>query len=137
MTERIFSVDLALETQRPKIRLRGIVYSVANRTVRERLDLMRALYVRQVQIQRELLSGGDDTDGTEVDFDALQDVTSAAVQGMLEGISDEIAMSITEMEFNALQVQVAAATSELDFTAALETTTPVPRAEPKTETMTS
>ena len=114
-TERIYSVDLALATQKPKIELRGKLYALRSTTGRERMELMLEMMSTERKVAQKVTEGETPV---EAELQSIEDTQIRTVQGLLEGVSDEVAKKLTEMEFMALQAQIREAHSDLDFTAA-------------------
>lgn len=101
---KVYDVDEALEEARPQIMLRGVLYAIRDYTVADRIEHQQALYREQVALEAKIESDEDESDEEELAH--LKSVLAHAIQLALDGISDEVARTITEREFKAVQKAV-------------------------------
>lgn len=99
---KIYSIDNAINDNKPYVELRGRLYEVRDLTVRERLQKIMNFRDRQKKVEEE--KGEDE----ELSFEDVQEIISDAVQEALVGVPDEVANSITEREWKALQKTIEA-----------------------------
>lgn len=112
-TERIISIDEALEEQTPKIQYDGELYEVVDNTIEDRLKLAHEFRERQQQIEGTAESLQDeDVDDEEADeqmdeaLETLQDIMADAVTRALKDFPEEKARNLTEREFAAIMTAV-------------------------------
>ena len=128
--ERIFSVDLALELQAPRVELRGVRYHCRSTTTKDRIILITSYLVAEAKAISNT-DRGQEMD--EAGWDGVEDVKASVVKGLLEDVPDDVASGLSELEFKALLVQVQAAMTA-DFLPARGTMTdpaPVPTRQEK------
>lgn len=99
---KVFSVDKAISKNKAHIELRGELYEVRDLTVRERIEKIREFKERQERREAEIEESGDDSS-----FDDIQDIIKEAIQEALVGVPDEVAETITEAEWAAIQSAMA------------------------------
>lgn len=102
---KVYDVDAAIREQRPVVRLRGELYPVADHSVAERIAMTREKMELQVSLAEREEAGED----VAKELMVLQ---GTAVQGMLEGVPDEVAQTLSEMEWEAVTTAWAAARNE-------------------------
>lgn len=89
---KIFSIDAAIARNRPQVELRGRLYPVRDMTLEERLRRMVDLYREQAALEAD----------ADPDEGAVRDLRVRAVHEALEGVPDEVAADLTELEFTLL-----------------------------------
>lgn len=107
--QRVYSIDRALEQEKPKIELRGELYEVADYTLDERLRITHELFKKQQKAEEQAEKAEEDfEEGKEISthFEAVQDVVAASVKLLLQDVPDEVAENITEREYKLLQATV-------------------------------
>ena len=101
---RIFSVDVAVNDNRPYIEFRDRLWPLRDLTVAERLTRLVEFKEAQEARAAEIAEAGE-----ELTFAHVQGICAQALMEALEDVPEEVAMSITEMEFEAFQAAVKAA----------------------------
>lgn len=104
MPGKTFSIDEAVLNARPGVILRGTRYLIRDFTLAERLERMIELQRQQQEIEN--VPEKADPNDIRVKVSAL---LKEGVQQALEGVSDEVAESVTELEYKALTLAIARA----------------------------
>lgn len=93
---KVFDIDASIEAQRPRIRLRGKTYALRDITVEERMRLMYSAYNKQKELE-------DTIEDTEKLGQLLREMISENLQLLLEDFPAEVADSVTQYEYQAIQ----------------------------------
>lgn len=99
---RVYDIDMALLEQRPMVRLRGEVYPVADKPVADRLRMARD----KQNLMAEYRARAKDDPFDEQALRAMRTLQADAAQELLEGLPREVAESLSEREWLALNQSV-------------------------------
>lgn len=97
MSGKVFDISGAIREQLPPVRLRGTDYEIAHFSIGERLRLER-----QYRALGDRLTKKEEA-GEEITDDEWDEYMIKGVALALKGVPDEIAVTLTEKEFEGLR----------------------------------
>ena len=102
---KVFSVSEALNAARPMIEFRGKYYKVRDLTLQECIMLMAQVQQMQESLEEEAREKGLE----DVSFENLTGVLAVSLTSVLEDFPKELAQTVTEREWEAINLALAAA----------------------------
>jgi len=105
---KIYSVDAAIRDKLPLVELRGRLYRLRDFTIAERLE--RALAFKEEQ---EAAEKAAEEAGEVFDFEKLRDIAARVIQEAVVGVPDDVAKTVTELEFEIFKQAVVEARSDV------------------------
>lgn len=111
MQAKVYDIDAAVARAVPRIRLRGVLYQLKDMSLRDRLRRLQDFQRRQQALVRKATTGKRiKTPQQEAEVeDSMQRIMADAIHEALDGVPQDVAESVTEMEFDAIIKAVNAA----------------------------